>query len=74
MKLLNRYSSDWNVQYDPNRSLKDYKLKTMDNFKKYLPRFFWLYANIDYNKYVIFPYYGKSVMKQNYPEQEDLKK
>lgn len=76
-KLLHRNMASWpdylvffklegfETQFDPTRSISDYNVGQMINFKDHTRNFFLFYADFDYNQ-VISTFLGREVSKYYY--------
>lgn len=55
------------MQFDENKTLNDYEIKELKNYKQVLKRFFMYYSLDIYETQVICAYYGRLIKKENYP-------
>lgn len=63
----------WPVEFNPYNRLRDYGFKKLRDYKGVLSGFFGYYAEFDYENDVIFPNFGHTVEKYNYPHQYCLR-
>lgn len=62
---LNSSIGGWKTQFDDRKTIYDYGFNLMTNYKNHVVDFFLLYSEFDFEKMVVFPYYGYSVKKHN---------
>ena len=64
---MNSTIAGWETQFDDQKTLNDYGINLMINYKNHVMDFFLLYSKFDFERMVVFPYYGHSVDK-NHPK------
>lgn len=62
---LNSTIAGWKVKFDDQKTVDDYGINLMTNYKNNAVDFFLLYSKFDFEKMVVFPYYGYSVNKND---------
>ena len=62
---LNSTIAGWKTQFDDQKTIYDYGIELMTNYKNHVVDFFLLYSEFDFEKMVVFPFYGYSVAKNN---------
>lgn len=64
--LRPRRIKGWNIAFSPARTLRHYACHEMKFFLNYAVDLFRFYGNFNFERRVIIPYMGESVLRENY--------
>jgi hypothetical protein len=70
MKIL---ISDWQVQFDPSRTLHSYGVKKMTTYSDHILGYFQFYSNLNFDGLVLSIYDGKCIKRSEYKKYDNFK-
>ncbi|XP_070499700.1 terminal uridylyltransferase Tailor-like [Chironomus tepperi] len=71
--LPKEFIGDWEVQFDPSRTLQSYGVKKMTNFVNHIVGYFRFYSNVKFEELVLSIYEGKCIKRSEYKKYDTFK-